>query len=370
MRSNRHGFFEYREVRLIWRRLESVGKLSRLDSKVNRMPECGHCGAAVLSSQKTCPMCTRVVNPAGRDLLIVEQRKPKSRTTRNYGASVPDLDRYAYAEEVGVNRPVEAVSATSRIPRYSREASSSNTRSTTGKQSKCAGTISRGGAEVEEARVEIADLKGNRSCFQIIWPPKSGRPLRSREFPPGFLKTRDGMKAVERIHSDFLRVLRASGWQVRNRGKSRFDVSVVKSTPKSTVSGTGNSSSTSHEKVSTFSQYEPQRRMTSNSALPVTRTLQRDPYVQPRLPVSSPPTRAAVRLVPISKIHLRFELIVDNKRIGPCSQAIAQPELLNDEGRKRIEEIRRRFVSSLRSRGWSEVGPGKRPYETIVISYK
>jgi hypothetical protein len=51
------------------------------------MPECNRCGAMVLFTLKHCPQCQKIVNPAGQDLLVADQPRPRGKGTDRGGPS-------------------------------------------------------------------------------------------------------------------------------------------------------------------------------------------------------------------------------------------------------------------------------------------
>lgn len=328
------------------------------------MPVCGHCGAAVLSSQRTCPMCTREVNPAGKDLLTTEQRKPKSRTTRNYGASVPDLDSYAYSGDAGTFVSIRDLDE-DESHRRGLEPFPANGRVKQGKKSVKTSHPNASPPVNTKARVAVVTVKSGISCFQVQWSQNKGLPHRSREFPSGYLKSAQGMEAVRQIHADFLRTLGLNGWRVIKKGKSWFDVLVVNNLDVQPVLAQAKSEGAFPSQRAAFGQIVKAPKAPYSSTTSASENTGREASTTP---MPNPPLRprGTIKLVRVSSKRVRFELFRNGISLGEHSAPFAAVDLATELGRRRIEGIRQSFVSALKPKGWGQPRQGQSAFETFV----
>lgn len=330
------------------------------------MPVCGHCGAAVLSSQRTCPMCTREVNPAGRDLLVSEQRKPKSRTTKNYGASVPDLDRYAYAGGSGVSA-VEPFGNS----RQARE--SGKVRLKSSERHNRNGIVDKlssprpASSKPPKAKVVVVSLKGQKACFQITWNDGSPCLLRSKEFPSALLRSMEGETTVASIHADFLGLLKSNGWQVTKLGESRFAVTVVKGLANIEAANTRQGSSSQ----SVQGLQAGTKKQVSSDTKSVAANLPSKASSIANSPVGRKAVTTALVTVKLYRVNAEsfcFSLFRNGVCFGPKSTQFLQKHLVTEKGKLHVERIRKKFVSTLTSRGWVVIGGGDQPFETVLAA--
>ena len=322
------------------------------------MPTCIHCDAAVLSSQRTCPMCFREVNPDGKDLLVTEQRKPKSRTTKNFGASVPDLDRYAYAGTSGVpvSEPLGHRSQSRGTGQNQRSKTESPKRgSIAGKR----GVPGSATLKPPKATIVIVSLKGQKSCFQVSWNDNGGpRKLRSIEFSSALLRTPEGETTVARIHSSFLRDLKKLGWQVTKQGATRFAVTVAKDLSRTGAPSPRGVTPQRETKASKPREVKTETAKTpskgnSSTYLSMTATVPKR-------------TSASVRLARVSSETFCFVLMKNDAGAGPRSAQFPQWLLESKEGKTQIEKVRKKFVDTLTLQGWKIVGKGTLPFEILL----
>lgn len=206
------------------------------------MPTCESCGNYAPAAAKSCPTCSRMINPTGVDPLVSDQRRPKQKGTvylsppKHGGDSVPITDVFprssrdpgSSSETSHRERPSSAewgkADHADRPRAHALRVNEKITRAEPGRgrpTSKPSSAVDLDSSSVTR-QIEMQVLKHGQAQFRIL-SKDAKESFTSRRFPLAradpFAKT----EAASRSLDSFIRQLRGRGWKNIGRGHQWFE---------------------------------------------------------------------------------------------------------------------------------------------------